>query len=281
MNNPINNSRRTFIKFSAIGGAGLMLNPYFSFGKDASTKDHYYINGMIPVCLLLQTAVLAKKGICIDNNIKKALDFSIYDTNESNFAFAGLLPHEWSIISDSSFAKIPTEKQPFKAGIIVSNVAHKYFSKMYSDCEQRNIHELRLYHDSYLIKTISNIDTKETTKKDLSNYFKTLLSPMITRTHTMRPNRDDGMDWIVKMTKWNRDYSTYSEELAAIITEPDPIKENNYVIKNNFMNLSDKSIRYAIEGDEFSDLNQIHDNNSLYGQALYESLKRICDSFKL
>lgn len=45
------------------------------------------------------------------------------------------------------------------------------------------------------------------------------------------------------------------------------------------MNVSDRSIRYAVEGDKYRELNQISDNKSLYGKALYESFKRICDSF--
>lgn len=91
--------------------------------------------------------------------------------------------------------------------------------------------QLRLYHESYLIKHISNIDIKQTTREELSRFFQTLVSPMITRTHTLRPNRDDGMDWIVRMTKWNRAYHAYSEELAGTIIAPDPIKEEIYIKK--------------------------------------------------
>ena len=281
MNNTIDStSRRTFMKLSALAGAGLMFHPLFSFAEDAPTGKHVYVNGMIPGSLLLLTAALAKKGAFVSQQIKDALEFSIYVTNESNFAFAGLLPHEWSAITESSFASLPKEKQAFKAGMIVSNVANEFFSKIYSDCEQDKIHELRLYHDSCLLRDISSIDTKRTTKEELTGFFRTLVSPMITRTHTLRPNRDDGMDWIVKMTKWNRAYHTYSKELAETITEPDPRKEDEYIRKPNFMNLSDKSIRYAIGENEYNTLNQIDGNKSLYGKALHVSLKRICDSFK-
>ena len=257
-----------------------MLHPLFTLGKDAPNEKHAFVNGMIPACLLLQTAALAKKGAFVSQDVKNALEFSIYLTNESNFAFAGLLPHEWSVLADSSFAGLPKEKQAFKAGIIVSNVANEYFSKIYADCEQDKVHELRLYHDSYLIKHISDIDVKQTTKAELARFFQTLVSPMITRTHTLRPNRDDGMDWIVQMTKWNRAYYSYSQKLAETITEPDPAKEDRYIKQTNFMNLSDNSIRYASGEAELRDLNQIKDNKSLYGRALYESLRRVCDSFE-
>jgi hypothetical protein len=273
-------SRRMFLKLSALASAGLMFSPYSSFGKGVSGDNSSFVNGMIPACLLLQTAALAKKGTFVDQNIKNALDFSIYLTNESNFAFAGLLPHEWRVISESTFADLPKEKQAFKAGIIVSNVANEYFSKIYSNCEPNNIHELRLYHDASLIRHISQIDVTKTTKEELTRFFQTLMSPMITRTHTLRPNRDDGMDWIVKMTKWNRAYYAYAQQLAATIIAPDPAKEDMYVKKSDFLNVSDKSIRHAIEEDEFSELKEIDDNKSLFGKALYESLKQICDSFK-
>ena len=257
-----------------------MFHPLFSFEKDAPNGKHVFVNGMIPASLLLLTAALAKKGAFVSQRIKDALEFSIYVTNESNFAFAGLLPHEWNAITESSFASLPKEKQAFKAGSIVSNVANEYFSDVYGNCEQDDIHDLRLYHDSYLIKHISRIDTKQTSEEELVRFFRTLVSPMITRTHTLRPNRDDGMDWIVQMTKWNRAYYAYSQELAGTITEPDPTKEDKFIKETNFMNLSDKSIRYAMEENEFSELNQISDNKSLYGKALYESLRRICDNFK-
>ena len=281
MNNHIDTlSRRTFLKLSAITSAGLMLNPLSTFGKDPSNESVGSIKGMIPACLLLQTAGLAQKAAFANQDIKKALDFSIYLTNESNFAFAGLLPHDWSAISESSFANLSREKQAFKAGLIVSHVANEYFSKIYSDCDQRDRSELRLYHDACLIRNISNIDVRQTTKEELTEFFRTLVSPMITRTHTLRPNRDDGMDWIVQMTRWNRAYYSYSQQLAETITEPEPVKEDRYIKKTNFMNLSDNSIRYAIGEDELRELAQIQDNRSLYGKALYESLRRVCDSFK-
>ena len=281
MNNHIDTlSRRTFLKLSAITGAGLMLNPLSTFGKDPSNEDITCVKGMIPACLLLQTAGLAQKAAFTNQDIKKALDFSIYLTNESNFAFAGLLPHEWSAISESSFADLPKERQAFKAGLIVSNVANEYFGKIYSDCDQKDFSELRLYHDACLIRNVSNVDVGQTTKEELAEFFRTLVSPMITRTHTLRPNRDDGMDWIVQMTKWNRAYYSYSQQLAETITKPDPMKEDRYIKKTNFMHLTDNSIRYALGEDELKELVQIQDNKSLYGKALYESLRRICESFK-
>lgn len=257
-----------------------MFHPLFTLGKDAPNEKHAFVNGMIPACLLLQTAVLAQKGAFVKQHIRNALDFSIYVANESNFAFAALLPHEWRVVSESSFADLPKEKQAFKAGLIVSDVASEYFSEMYGSWEPEKIDESRLYHDSCLIRTISQIDTKQTTREELTGFFQTLVSPMITRTHTLRPNRDDGMDWIVQMTKWNRAYHAYSKELAETIIEPNPIKEDKYIKKPNFMDWSDKSIRCAIEEYEYSELNEINDNKSLYGKALYESLKRIYDSFK-
>lgn len=141
MHNPIDKlSRRTFIKLSALTGAGLMLNPFFTFAEDAANGNGFFINGIIPACLLLQTAVLAQKGTFVSQDVKNALEFSIYLTNESNFAFAGLLPHKWSAIAESSFSALPKEKQAFKAGMIVSKVANEYFSKMYMDCDQEKIH---------------------------------------------------------------------------------------------------------------------------------------------
>jgi hypothetical protein len=281
MNNTIDStSRRTFMKLSALAGAGLMFHPLFSFAEDAPTGKHVFVNGMIPASLLLLTAALAKKGAFVSQQIKDALEFSIYVANESNFAFAGLLPHEWIAITESSFAGLPKEKQAFKAGQIVSNVANEHFSDIYSNCPQGDLHDLRLFHDSYLIKHISHIDTKQTSKEELAEFFRTLVSPMITRTHTLRPNRDDGMDWIVQMTKWNRAYFAYSQELAGTITQPDQMKEDKFIKKTNFMNLSDKSIRYAIEEKEYRELTQISDNKSLYGKALHASLKRICEGFK-
>ena len=281
MNNPIDTlSRRTFIKLSAIAGAGLMVNPLTTIGKDPSNESIAFIKGMIPACLLLQTAGLAQKAIFTNRDVKKALDFSIYLTKESNFAFAGLLPHEWSAISETSFADLPKERQAFKAGLVVSDVANEYFSKIYSDCNQKDVSELRLYHNACLIRNVSGVNVGQTTKEELTEFFRTLVSPMITRTHTLRPNRDDGMDWIVQMTRWNRAYYSYSQQLAETITEPEPVKEDRYIKKTNFMNLSDNSIRYAIGEDELRELAQIQDNRSLYGKALYESLRRVCDSFK-
>ena len=281
MNHPADElSRRTFLRLSAIAGAGLMLNPLFSFGKNASTEEGFFINGMIPTCLLLQTAALAQQGTSVSQEVKNALKFSIWLNNDSNFAFAGLLPHKWSVVAESSFSAIPNEKPAFKAGTIVSGVANECFSKIYANCEQKEMHDLRLYHDSFLLRNISNIDVRQTKEAELAIFFQTLVSPMITRTHTLRPNRDDGMDWIVRMTRWNRAYYAYCQELARTIIEPDPKKEDAYINKTNFMNVSDRSVRYAIEGKVFSDLNQIDENKSVYGKALYESLKRICDSFK-
>jgi len=281
MNNPIDElSRRTFIKLSAIAGAGLMLGPSLTFGEDASEDRTYFVNGMIPACLLLQTAELARKATFVSQEMKKALDFSIYLTNEANFAFAGLLPHEWKALTKSSFADMPKEKQAFKAGMIVSNTANEHFSEIYSNCERSKIPELRLYHDACLLKHVSDIDIKQVTKEELVTFLRTLVSPMITRTHTLRPDRDDGMNWIVRMTKWNRDYYAYAENLADIMTKPDPIKVDNYIKKLNFIDLSDKSIRYAIEGVDFGEMHQVDGNRSLYGKALYESLKRIYDGFK-
>jgi len=281
MNHPADElSRRTFLRLSAIAGAGLMLNPLFSFGKDASIEEGPFINGMIPACLLLQTAALAQQGTFVSQDVKNALQFSIWLTNDSNFAFAGLLPHRWSVVAESTFSAMPKEKPSFEAGTVVSNVANECFSKIYSSCDQKEMHDLRLYHDSFLLRNISNIDVKQTTKDELAIFFQTLVSPMITRTHTLRPNRDDGMDWIVQMTRWNRAYHAYCQELAQTIIEPDPKKENAYINKANFMNVSDRSVRYAIEGKAFGELKQIDENKSVYGKALYESLKRICDSFK-
>lgn len=257
-------SRRQFISLTALAGAGLLLNP-LNLNANENEATSLMIRGLLPIFLLYHTSQLSQISPAIKPQVKEALSFSIYERTPVNQAFAGLL--------------IPSNikpSQPFELGHTIAKIVSEQFGLLYQKAkDETEKRTMQCYLEACLIRNLMGEDIQQIKKEELTLFFRTMLAPMITRTHTLKPDPDKGADWVVKLTRWKREQFEYLEKLADTVITPNARLEKIYVAKNNFYNANDAIIKALRNNNLPLNLSEWSNNQSVYGKALMKCYKQL------
>jgi len=168
-------------------------------------------------------------------------------------------------------------------GILCNNILAAMMKPVY-DKHASELEELMIYHDSFMLRSLARDEADKVQRAYLEKMLKELLPRTVTRVHTLIPDTQDSMDWVVKMTSWRKKNFELMEKYANIYTNPDQNKLQKFVYADNLYNPDDPlihSARNIQQGMLVEDkkLNQLlaseNSNNSLYCRALSAGIKCI------
>lgn len=81
--------------------------------------------------------------------------------------------------------------------------------------------------------------------EDVESLFNGMQPRMITRTHTLTPDYDDGEGWTLRISAWRDKSLALMHRYAAAYVAPVPAKLDKYITKLNFYNREDGLIAMA------------------------------------
>ena len=136
-----------------------------------------------------------------------------------------------------------------------------------------SVEEMAAYQDMYTLKQIAGISIPGPVD-DIESLFLEMVPRMITRTHTLTPDYDDGPDWTVRISEWRYETATQLNLLAQVYSLPDSEKTAEYIENINFYDPEEEIITAARDGGRLEwPLNETP--LSLYGKALAKGIESI------
>lgn len=288
-------SRRTFIKQILKGGSTLMFGPSILGSAILNISDLNQLKpaGILPVAAVEDSFDLSFTLKGLGNLTKIALAGDINLKIPGN---KGRLAPSLEIGNKSLVAVLEKIKQAYQAdkvpnfdklslilGVLCNNTLSQQLMPIYQENED-NLEELVIYQDTYLLRAIAGKNADWVQREYLEKMLKELLPRTITRVHTLIPDSDKSMEWIVKMGKWRKENFQLMEKYARIYTQPNPKKEEEYIHELNFYNPSDlmiKNCRKIQKGENVSEreikggIEDALKEGSLYARVLASGVTRI------
>ncbi len=245
--------RRTFLKKSALLGAGLIISPLFShvaFGNTAPSAG----SRMASTSFLDDCFRIVSVSNEIGAPIKAALESNIYKHVPGNTArlgrtFPSAIQHATSLMvvvkknlrenKESNFAD---EKMAFSLGVLAQIGLDKNLGSAL------NKSETGIYLDAAILKDMNGMNPGDLIKgsyEELADLFRGMSPRFLTRIHTSIPDDEDAENWILRVDQWRRDLDRYYDELAQVYLNPDKNKYNSLIVRPGLYNPTDGLIKLA------------------------------------
>jgi hypothetical protein len=137
----------------------------------------------------------------------------------------------------------------------------------------------RMHQDGILLNGFSTEGKLEEVKEeDLEALLNAMLTRTITRIHTLKPDSDDGIGWVNRMSAWRRQNVEYTRNYASVLAEP-----KLSMAGKNFFSEDDRIVQVAIrlQNNEFVAPEEVLDAigssgyESDYGRALAQAAQGI------
>ncbi|MFW5781298.1 MAG: twin-arginine translocation signal domain-containing protein [Bacteroidota bacterium] len=296
MNNIIN--RRSFLKHSALGSAGIFLGGSLLNARDmfaaARSALKSGVGGLVPVSIIEDANILVSRTAEFNGDSEFALTSDLHTRPAApgnKGRLASILPVQdkklmelLDLIRQKKDLKNRVEKIAIANGWICNNATFKYLKPVYgNDPSPEKIMDIQAYHDAQLLIELSGMQVTSGVKEEyLAALFNEMLPRTLTRVHTLIP-AEDGHDWVNRMTDWRVANKTYLDTLAQIMVNPELSKKQDYVDGPNFYGSSDALLVYCrnlqhaknVKTDKIEMALNEASNGSLYAKALSESVKNI------
>ena len=227
--------RRSFIKTSTAGSAGLMFIPSM---LSASANPEYIsavskgsMSGLTPISVLENACMLAFCSDKLSQESENAIttDIHLRDTPGNKGRLAVLLPPNndkilelLDLVKNGNELKYPLEKRAIAFGWAAVNAVEKNINKFIKAESPEDFTRVRMHQDAIVINGFSRAyDVAGANKEEVEALLNSLLTRTITRIHTLKPDSDDGIGWVNRMAAWRKQNVKAMSELASAIVRPD------------------------------------------------------------
>ncbi len=268
-----NINRRKFIKSTAAGSAALAFVPSMLYATGSAGPMNYQnqnrMKGITPISVIDNACLLAYSSGELSQASKNciATDIQLRDTPGNKGRLAVLMPpgdekifELLRLVKSGSELKHKSEKRALLFGWAAVNAVEKNINLRLKDLNDKEFGEVRMHQDALVVKGLSkDQDLSGIRTDDLEALLNALLTRTITRTHTLKPDSDDGIGWVNRMAAWRKQNLVNMKALASAIIEPDVSKagksfymDDDLIVKTatmlqNGALVSEKSVKIAIE----------------------------------
>jgi hypothetical protein len=275
-------SRRSFIKNTAIGSAGAIFIPSVLnanvFSLSTSLKNPVLIPPVTCINLIEDSCILAFSSGWLSPRCNLAMASDIYTRLPGNKGrLAGVLPPAdkrlmelINILKNNPEASQYEAKLAIVFGWVGVNSAHKHFSPWLQSLS------MAAHMDGTILRELSlpYHDPSKATIADMEELLNVMLPRAITRTHTIKPDNDDGIGWVNRMSEKRRELKKMFSMYAQAMVNPD-----HGSIPSDFYNREDSIIVTArklytpetVTQEEIHHVAKTSAPKSLYGKALQDS----------
>lgn len=136
---------------------------------------------------------------------------------------------------------------------------------------KHQIEEIRQYQDTQLVKMrFGKQPAENISGEQFSSLMLQLIARVVTRIHTLTPDKKDGGAWILRVAEWRGQNKKTMELYGNAIQNPDQDKLNLYVKKCKLFDYNDPLItgQFHINGLE-------KDNHSLYSRSIVQGYNAV------
>lgn len=285
-------NRRTFFKNTALTGTGLFLAP--SLAQALNTFAPGYqgkispMAGLLPISIIDNACLLAFRTNTLSRPSREAATADLHVKLAGNKGrLAVVLPPEnnklielLEILKNSEELNRRNEKLAIAFGWAGVNAVHRHVSPGMDKLEKNAFIETRVQQDAQLLKEFSKPehDPGQASAQEMENLLKAMVPRAITRVHTLKPDVDDGIGWVNRMSAWRRDNTILMKRYAQAL-----VQDINEKASKEFLSMEDKLVLYARNLQKNIDVNatkileEIENGqaNSLYGKTLQETTANI------
>ena len=284
-----NIDRRDFIKKSTGAGLGLLVASSLSASgifqeRKAIRKG---MGGLTPISVIDNACLLAFCSGKLSQESQNTIstDIHLRDTPGNKGRLAVVLPPGESklmdlieIVKGAGDTKHREEKRAIVFGWTAVNAVERNINapdKMMSQEEQES---RRFHQDAILIRSFSPDHEIENIKqKEAEDLINSILTRTIVRIHTIKPDSDDGIGWVNRMSDWRKENKAIANSFSKAIISPD-----RHTAGQDFFNEKDKMVEYAVRLQNGVCINPKKimealrsDLSCTYAQALAEATKNI------
>lgn len=283
-------SRRKFLQSSISGSIYLMLAPSLmanaSFDQTLKDSEKGVTGGLTMISIIDNACMLSYRSgrLSLPSQQVVLTDIHLRDTPGNKGRLAGLMPafdkrliDLVKILKAGNEIQHAQEKRAIAFGWVAVNAAHRHINSLFEGKTADEAKQIRMHQDALVIKGFSATDAANVSASDVENLFNSMLVRTITRTHTLKPDADDGIGWVNRMADWQRKNKSYIHEFAQVVVSPD-----HRIAGADFIRQDDKIIEAArllqLSYDVMPEtiLNEMNNQPvSAYGKALAEATGNI------
>lgn len=291
-------NRRKFIESSTLGSAAMMLIPSIasagSLLHPAASDSEILMAGITPVSVIDNACMLAFRTGRLSRPSQQVVtsDIHVRDIPGDKGRLAVVFPPRSSKLIDLLTAiknkpelKYAKEKRAMAFGWAAINAVDKYINPDLKKLNEEDAVIVRMHQDSLLIHGFSwpEYNVSGASSDDMEKLLNAMLVRTTTRVHTLKPDSDDGIGWVNRITDWRKENVAKMKTFATIVVDPDET-----VAGKSFYNKEENIIVAANQLQKAQDIhpeklaNYLQDGgNSNYAKALVEATEHIfaIDSF--
>ncbi len=285
-------NRRSFIRNNAIGAAGFMFIPSVlsaSFKNYTNTNiQQNFMGGLTPISLIDNACMLAFCSGRLSQESQNVIttDIHLRDTpgNKGRLAVAFPPNHQGileliDIVKNSSDTKFIKEKRALVFGWVAVNAVQDHINKTLQSKNADEIKLARLHQDALVVRGFSTgYSFSRLKENEVVKLLESMLTRTITRVHTLKPDSDDGISWVNRMSEWRKQNVANMKLFAGAILKP-----NTKLAGDGFYNENEKVIETSVKlqnsvlvkPDKVAESIESSQAVSLYGKATAEAAKNI------
>lgn len=292
----MNINRRNFIKNTSLSAAGMMFIPSILRAEGLSVSDSKTNRNFCPVPFTLisiiedsamLTYMLGKLSEVSRNALVSDIHFRPTVSGNKGRMAGVLPPLDKRLLTLIKFLKNnqETEKYPAKLSVAmgwaVRNATHTTFLDFFEGKDPEAVSQSGIHMDATVMRHLSlpDFDPSRASAEEMEELLNIIVPRAITRTHTLKPDSDDGIGWVNRMSEKRRNMKNKFAHYASAMVKPD-VK----FLPPNFYDADDKIIQIAraLQNAEKVRKEQItgimdekQTGKSLYGQTLNKSAHSI------
>ncbi len=297
--------RRNFLKNAAAFSVCSSLLSRLSIAKSfqMSEMESFYANTLTTFSVLedvfllsIQSGLLPFEAIgylYCDYNLAGYSNFSRFgwmaNADEATIANVLLTEHERAQQINRDMTKVERDN-PESAAMIDLGKARSKVSMMLGwymaagireimepvwNAAGNDLYEMRMYQDMCLLKERAGKDIVSSFS-EIESLFNQMIPRMVTRTHTLTPDYDDGQNWTVRISEWHKELPALINQYATTYVNPDTNKLKKYIVDSDFYNAEEAIIQAARSRDRL-DYQIMAQAESLYGKAVFKGIESLIE----
>jgi len=284
--------RRAFLQTTTIGSTASLLFPSLVSGMHSMVgQDGRFNNmgGLTPVSVIDNACLLAYASGKLSPESQKSVvtDIHLRDTAGNKGRLAAILPaldikilELANKVKGDAALKYKYEKRSILFGWIAINSVQRNINLHYSYDSEEKAFGSRIHQDVLVIQSFSDekFDIRKVSVSDVEDLLRSIQTRTITRVHTLKPDSDDGIGWVNRMTAWRKKSSDEITKYSRALLHPDP-----EIAGKNFLRRDDAVIRTAnllqlgelVSADAVLSNLSAGNNTSVYAVTLLDAVKGI------
>ncbi len=244
--------------------------------------------GLLPISIIDNACMLAFRTNTLSKPSREAATADLHVKLPGNKGrLAIVLPPDnkkllelMELLKNNKDLEKRNEKLALAFGWTGVNAVHRHVNRDMAKLEKKAFIGARVQQDALIVKEFSKpeYDPVQASAQDMENLLKSLLPRAITRVHTLKPDNDDGIGWVNRMSAWRRENTRLMKLYAqALVGDDGKQTSGNFLAMDDNLVLYARNLQKNIDVKAGTILQEIENGQakSLYGKALQETTASI------